>query len=192
MKHSGPPYLIVISAASGTGKTTLCKRLLDGHSRLVLSISCTTRGPRGSEKHGTEYYFLTRDHFEEQIKNGMFAEWAKVHENYYGTSKQTLEESFKNGNSVLLDIDVQGANQLFASYPDKCIRIFIMPPSLGELEKRLRGRGTDSEETIQKRMKNAKQEIEVGQTFENVIVNDDLDRAYQELKSLLEKKYQFL
>jgi len=183
-------HLIVVSAPSGAGKTTLCRKLLLEFPGLTLSISSTTRAPRGSEKHGTEYFFLTKDEFEKQIQQSGFAEWAQVHGNYYGTSKAVIERAFQAGQSVLLDIDVQGAEQLKKSFPEICHRIFISPPTLEELETRLRKRGTDSEESIQKRLKNARQEMVASQTFDHIVVNDSFDRAYSELKSILEKHYQ--
>lgn len=187
MVKKGPPYLFVVSAPSGAGKTTLCQRLLRDFSGITLSISSTTRAPRGSEKHGVEYFFLDKAEFEKKIQEGQFAEWAMVHENYYGTSKAVLEKAFQENKSVLLDIDVQGADQLKKSYPHNCYRIFIAPPSLAELEFRLRARKTDSEETIQKRLQNAKAEMDQRAHFDCTIVNDSLDRAYEELKTIVEK-----
>ena len=181
-----PYYLIVISAPSGAGKTTLCRKLLEEFPAIKLSISSTTRSPRGSEQDGVDYFFLSRDEFEQKIKNGQFAEWALVHDHYYGTSKSIIQNNFAQSYSVLLDIDVQGAKQLKTAYLEKCKRVFIAPPSFEVLEARLRGRGTDSEETIQKRLKNAKNEMDEGRTFDFVIINDDLKQAYQELKSIIE------
>src|SRR3712207_1693695 len=123
------PKLIVVSAPSGAGKTTLCQKLLaDFPERLVLSISSTTRPPRGSEKHGREYFFLSREEFEAEIQAGAFAEWAKVHDNYYGTSRHVIDAAFERGRSVLLDIDVQGAASLAEAYPEATYRVFIAPP----------------------------------------------------------------
>lgn len=174
--------LIVVSAPSGAGKTTLCHRLLADFSKLTLSISSTTRKPRGAEVDGREYFFLTADRFKEQINQDRFAEWALVHGNYYGTSKDTIEMAFSAGKSVLLDIDVQGAASLKKSYPQQSLLLFVSPPDLATLEKRLRGRGTDSEEAIRKRLDNAKTEMARMNEFDHVVVNDDIDRAYQELK----------
>jgi len=184
-----PPYLIVISAPSGAGKTTLCRRLLDDFPSLLLSISSTTRPPRGTERHGHEYFFLTVQEFEDQIQRGCFAEWARVHGNYYGTSKAVIENAFLDGKSVLLDIDVQGAEKLKLAFPTQCYRIFITPPSLAELEFRLRARGTETEETIQKRLKNAQVEMATSKDFDYIVVNDSLDRAYMELKTLLKTQF---
>jgi guanylate kinase len=183
-----PGHLIVISAPSGAGKTTLCARLLKDFPELVLSISSTTRAPRGQEKHGVEYFFLSRADFEAQIQAGRFAEWALVHGNYYGTSKDTIEQTFAAGRSVLLDIDVQGAASLAQAYPAQTFRVFISPPSLAELEGRLRSRGTDSEETIQKRVKNAEEEMKRLSEFDKVVINDQLDRAYTELRELVRER----
>lgn len=176
--------LIVISAPSGAGKTTLCNHLLRDFPReLVLSISTTTRAPRGREQHGKEYFFVTKEQFEEQIRAGRFAEWALVHGNYYGTSKDVIEKTFAEGRSVLLDIDVQGAESLKTAYPAESLLVFVAPPSMEELERRLRGRKTDSEETIARRMANARAEMAKKDIFDHVIINDSLDRAYGELKA---------
>jgi guanylate kinase len=180
--------LIVISAPSGAGKTTLCKKLLAEFPRLILSISSTTRAPRGQEKNGVEYFFLTKEQFESQIQADRFAEWAQVHGNYYGTSKDVIEKTFAQGNSVLLDIDVQGAALLAKSYPQETYRVFISPPDMASLEKRLRSRGTDPEETIQKRLRNAATEMACIKDFDHVIINDELERAYRELAGLIRKR----
>lgn len=182
-----PPLtrLIVISAPSGAGKTTLCHRLLAEFPSLVLSISTTTRSPRGAEQHGREYFFVSREEFERQIEAGRFAEWARVHDNFYGTSKAVVEQAFSTGRSVLLDIDVQGAEQLRKAYPDQAVLIFISPPSIEELERRLRARNTDAEATIQKRMNNARTEMARRDVFDHIVINDSLDRAYAELKGIV-------
>ena len=180
--------LIVIAAPSGAGKTTLCQRLLQDIPKLTLSISSTTRAPRGKEKEGIDYFFLPKEQFMKQIKEGRFAEWALVHENYYGTSKAIIEQAFQENRPVLLDIDVQGADQLQKVFPDQCLRIFIMPPDLQELEKRLRTRKTDTEDAIQKRLTNAKKEMERGQSFNHIIVNDSLEEAYTRLRKLVESE----
>ncbi len=178
--------LFVVSAPSGAGKTTLCARLLqDLRERLVLSISSTTRAPRGEEQHGREYYFLSREDFRRDIDAGLFAEWADVHDNYYGTSREVIDDAFAEGKHVLLDIDVQGAESLRKAYPRECYTIFISPPSLEVLEQRLRSRATDSEETIQKRVRNARREMAEKAKFDSVIVNDTRERAYLELKAVV-------
>lgn len=179
--------LIVLSAPSGAGKTTLSRRLIESfRGRLSLSISTTSRAPRGQETEGNEYFFVDANQFEEQIKKNAFAEWAQVHGNYYGTSKATLENFWGKGHHVLLDIDVQGASQLREVYPDRTLLIFIAPPSLEELERRLRFRNTDSEETIARRMKHAKIEMEKQADFDHVIVNEELEKSTLQLKNLIE------
>lgn len=188
MKLSGKPSnnrLIVVSAPSGTGKTTLCARLLKEIPELVLSISTTTRGPRGREQEGVEYFFIPTQTFKEAIKTEGFAEWAEVHGNYYGTHKRTIERAFADGKSLLLDIDVQGADQLRKSYPKETVRIFLKPPSMEELERRLRARGTDSEDSITKRLSAAAEEMKHMDHFDHVIVNDDLERAYLQLAGIV-------
>jgi guanylate kinase len=175
----------LLVAISGAGKTTLCQRLLRDFPQLTLSISCTTRAPRGNEKNGREYHFLTRPEFERRIQAEEFAEWANVHGNYYGTLKSTILEAWDRGRSVLLDIDVQGAASLRAAFPDRIFSVFISPPNLDTLEARLRARGTDSEEVIARRMANARKELDAAPEFHHVLVNDDLERAYQELAHLI-------
>lgn len=177
--------LIVVAAPSGTGKTTLCARLLREIPELILSISTTTRAPRGSEKDGVEYFFVPKPEFQKKIDGKRFAEWAEVHGNFYGTSKDFIERAFSQGKSLLLDIDVQGADQLKKSYPAETVRIFLAPPSMEELERRLRARGTDSEESIRKRLRNAEWEMTHLEHFDQVVVNDDLEKAYFQLSGIV-------
>jgi guanylate kinase len=179
------PRLLVVSAPSGAGKTSLCARLLKDFPGLSLSVSSTTRAPRGRERDGVEYHFLSRERFQEMIDAGAFAEWAFVHGNYYGTSRAVIDAAFARGLSVLLDIDVQGAHQLKAAYPDRCTTIFVTAPDLATIEKRLRSRGTDSEETIRVRMRNAEEELTHAPRFDRVIVNDEFERAYHELSAFV-------
>jgi guanylate kinase len=180
--------LIVVSAPSGAGKSTLCGALLKNYaSRLALSISSTSRAPRGSEAHGQEYFFLSADEFKKQIDQGIFVEWALVHGHYYGTSRETLDQFWSSKKHVLLDIDVQGAESLRHSFGPRAFTVFIAPPSMEVLEQRLRGRGTDAEEVIQKRMQNAIDEMKQRDRFDAVIVNDDFDSAYRELETAVLK-----
>ena len=182
-----PPLLIVISAPSGAGKTTLCARLLEDFGELRLSVSTTTRPPRGQEKHGREYFFTTREDFETQIAQEHFVEWADVHGNYYGTSKRVIEETLAGGNSVLLDIEVQGSENLKSSFGGRCVTIFIAPPSMQELEHRLRSRGTDSEASIQRRLHNARREMAQAEKFDFQLVNDDLTATYSRLSAIISR-----
>jgi guanylate kinase len=182
-KKFNSPLLIAISAPSGAGKTTLCKQLLkDFGEELTLSISSTTRSIRGEEENGKDYFFVSKESFEEKIKDGAFAEWANVHDQYYGTAKETIEKSFSEGKSILLDIDVQGAKSLKQTYPNRCVTIFIAPPSMKTLEERLRGRGTDPEESIQRRLENARKEMDARFDFDLILVNDSLEKTYKTLK----------
>ncbi|NDD91771.1 guanylate kinase [bacterium] len=187
LKQFRAPLLIVISAPSGAGKTTLCGRLLDDFQELRLSISTTTRAPRGQEQHGREYFFTSRDEFESQIAQDHFVEWANVHGNYYGTSKKVIEESLTAGQSVLLDIDVQGAESLKKTFSERCVSIFIAPPSMEELENRLRSRGTDPESSIQRRLQNARQEMAQASRFDYQLINDNLELTYRRLWEIVGK-----
>ena len=158
-RFSNPHLLIVVAAPSGAGKTTLCHRLLADFGELRLSVSTTTRPPRGREQDGRDYHFTSKEEFEGQIREGRFAEWALVHGNYYGTSKDVVARSLAGGDSVLLDVDVQGSASLKQAFGDRCVTIFVAPPSVEELERRLRKRNTDSEESIRRRMQNAREEM---------------------------------
>jgi guanylate kinase len=180
--------LFVISAPSGAGKTTLCQRMLQTFPELVLSISSTTRRPRGQEQNGKEYFFISAEEFQEKVRKKRFAEWALVHGNYYGTSLDQIDQVFSRGQSIVLDIDVQGADSLKKAYPGRTCLIFIAPPSMQELEFRLRARATDSEETIQKRLTNAREEMARSSDFDYVIVNDSLARASKELEDIVRKE----
>lgn len=173
---------LVLSAPSGAGKTTLTQKLLVEFPNLSYSISCTTRAPRGNETDGNEYYFLSVDDFLTKRANHYFAEWASVHGNYYGTPLAPVEAKLAEGADLLFDVDVQGAAQLKKSLPQACF-LFILPPSLSELKRRLIARGTDSEETITRRMHNAVCEIQEAKWYDAVIVNDDIERAYSDLRA---------
>jgi len=174
---------LVISAPSGAGKSTLVERLRAEFPHFAYSISCTTRAPRGQEKDGVDYHFLTREDFLTRREAGYFAEWAEVHGNLYGTPKAPVEEHLASGRDVLFDIDVQGALQVKGVFPQGLF-VFIQPPSRQELERRLRGRGTDSDEAIAKRLGNALGELRQAGQFDYLIVNDDLDTAADELRAV--------
>lgn len=176
--------LIILSAPSGTGKTTIVKKIMPEVERLTFSISHTTRSPRAGEEDGVDYHFVSEEQFKELIAAGDFLEWAEVHGNYYGTSQQAAEEWLDQGYDVFLDIDVQGARQVRETAPE-AISIFITPPSWPEQEKRLRERGTDDEETIGLRLNNAKGEMVDIDEYDFVIVNDDLEQAATMMKAVL-------
>ena len=189
------PLFIVMSAPSGCGKSTLIDMLLQEYSDLCYSISCTTRAPRGEEEDGLDYHFKTKERFEELIKEDAFLEYACVHGNYYGTLKQPIVEVLNEGNSMILDIDVQGAakvreyvRNLSNNDPLKIgyVDIFILPPDMEELRRRLEGRGTDSQEVIEKRLANAEGEIARADEYMFKVTNDELAIAYKRLCDLID------
>lgn len=176
--------LIVVSGPSGTGKGTVCGELLDSMPELAYSISATTRAPRAGEVDGKNYYFLTKERFEELISEGGFLEYANVYGNYYGTPLVKIQERLAEGNDILLEIDTQGALEVMKKCPDGLF-IFLLPPSLGELERRIRGRGSETEESLKKRLGNAKAEIAVGEKYKYVVVNDTVKKAVARIKSII-------
>lgn len=175
--------VLVVCAPSGAGKSTLVRRLLAEFPNLRFSVSCTTRPPRAGEVEGRDYRFLERAAFESLRGAGHFAEWAEVHGNLYGTPKEPVEEALARGRDVLFDIDVQGARQLRASFPDG-VFVFVLPPSIAELSRRLKGRGTDAPEVVERRLGNALRELAAAPEFGFWVVNDDLDTAYGELRAV--------
>lgn len=179
-------HLFILSAPSGAGKTTLVKAVLDRFSDMLFSVSYTTREPRNGEEDGVDYCFISRDLFKKNIKDGKWAEWAKVHGNYYGTSADLIDTGLAAGRNILLDIDVQGTMQLLRRYPDS-ITIFIMPPSMDTLRKRLKLRGTDRQADIERRLVNARKEMAQKDLYRHVVVNDRLPEAVAELLSIIEK-----
>lgn len=174
---------LIICAPSGTGKTTLIKKLLAEFPRFVFSISCTTRPPREGEVNGKDYNFISKEKFIELRDDDYFAEWAVVHDNYYGTPLKTTLETLENGRDILFDVDVQGARQIRASLKQMGRYVFILPPSREALEHRLRARCTDRPEVIERRLANAAKELPDAPMFDHIIINDDLDKAYDELRS---------
>jgi guanylate kinase len=176
--------LFVISAPSGSGKTTLVRRLLASFEDLRFSVSYTTRAPRGEERDGVEYHFVTREEFQEKIDKGEFLEWAEVHGNLYGTSKRETERNRARGQDILLDVDVQGADQVRKAAPD-AVTMFVMPPSFQVLEERLRGRKQDSPEVIEGRLAGARREIERYRDYHYVLVNDRIEETAGLLRSIV-------
>lgn len=175
--------VLVLCAPSGTGKTTLTRRLLSEFASLSYSISYTTRQPRDGEVHGKDYFFTTPARFDALRDEGFFAEWATVHGNSYGTPLQATLDMLEQGKDIIFDIDVQGALQLKGSLKTGTF-VFLMPPSYEELERRLRGRGTDDIATIKRRMANAKREMQQAHWFDAWIVNTELEHAYDELRAV--------
>ena len=184
--NSKPGHLFIISAPSGGGKTTLSKAVVNRFSDIFYSISYTTRSPRDGEQDGVDYYFIQKKDFEKRIENGYWAEWAEVHGNYYGTSVEFLDKGLNSGHDMLLDIDVQGTIQILRRYPES-ITIFIMPPSLEILRKRLEMRRTESRATIERRLLNAEDEIAQKGLYRHVIVNDQLSVSIDKLIAIIEK-----
>lgn len=176
--------IIVISGSSGVGKGTIIKSLLKSCNDIKLSISCTTRNPREGEIHGKNYYFISRDEFETAVKNNEFIEWAEFSGNLYGTRKSFVLDSLKNGDHVLLEIDTQGALQIKEKMPE-VVLIFIAPPSYEELVARLRGRHTETEEAIQKRLAFVDIEKENSKQFDHIVINDSVERAVSEIKEII-------
>ena len=176
--------VFIISAPSGSGKSTLVNKVRDRVPNLDFSISYTTRKPRGAEQNGREYFFVTRQQFEEMIRNNEFLEHADVFGDYYGTARRFLRKAESDAKDLLLDIDVQGAAQIKSKLPD-AVSIFILPPTRTELERRLRERGQNSEEVIQRRLKAAKREIENYQKYDYILVNDRLEESVDALEAIL-------
>lgn len=179
--------LYIVAGCSGVGKGTLLKLFLERNPQLKLSVSCTTRNPREGEVHGKNYFFISVEEFKKNIKNNEFLEWAEFSGNYYGTQKQYIENKLNMGLDVILEIEVQGAKQVKEKMPE-AISIFIMPPSIEALEARLRGRHTESEEAIQRRLSNANREIEAGKNFDYKVINDNLEDALNNLQKIFDAK----
>jgi guanylate kinase len=176
---------IVLSAASGTGKTTLGQRLIKRFPEIKLSVSYTTRAPRPGEQNGVDYYFVSTTQFEEMVHQNAFIEWAQVHGNMYGTAFSEVSRRLDQGDDVLLDIDVQGGKSIRDRLPDSLL-VFLLPPSLAELRRRLSSRGTDSAEQVQLRLLNARREIEAATIYDYLVINDDIDSASQTLAGVVQ------
>ena len=184
MKIKSKGNIIVVSAPSGAGKTSICDAIVESGKNTVYSISYTTRDPRAGEKNGIDYFFVNKAKFIKMAKEGKFAEWAKVHGNYYGTPKSFLDKTLKSGKNVLLDIDVQGGLNIKKQYPQTCM-IFIMTPDLKTLEKRLVSRNQDGKETIKIRLENAKKELKFIPKYEYLVINGDLNKAVDGVKTII-------
>lgn len=182
MREQG--MLIVVSGPSGVGKGTLCNILLSRVENLFMSISATTRPPRAGEIDGVNYVFMSHESFEDKIAKGQFLEWAKVYNNYYGTPKETVSKKLSEGKDVILEIDIQGAAQVKNNCPEG-IFIFISPPSIDELKKRIIKRGSDTEDSIELRMECAREEMEASLGYDYIVLNDDLDKAALMLQSIV-------
>ena len=177
--------MLVLSSPSGAGKTTLTKLLRDEEPSLTLSISVTTRPRRPSEVHGVHYYFITPEEFVAMRDRGDLLEWAEVHGNFYGSPRKEIDRALQSGKDILFDIDYQGAMQVRKTAPDDVVSIFILPPSIPELRRRLERRAEDSATVIQQRLKNAKNEIDRWRDYDYVLVNDDLQATFAKIRAIL-------
>ena len=182
MRREG--LITIISAPSGAGKTTLCRELLRRFPDMRESISYTTRSPREGEVHGQDYFFVSREEFQRMVDDDAFAEWATVHGNMYGTALATVEEARRDGINLVLDIDCQGARRLKEQI-EGCVHIFIMPPSMVELRRRLEGRSTDAADVIEKRIRRAADEIREARWYDYIIINDRVEQAMDDLAAIV-------
>lgn len=180
--------IFIFSAPSGSGKTTIVNSILsEGRYPLEFSVSATSRQPRGNEKNGIEYYFLSPDEFRHKIDEGLFLEWEQVYtDTYYGTLRSELSRIWDKGNAVILDVDVMGGLNVKRLYPEETCLIFVMPPSVEELRRRLEGRGTDTQDKIDMRIRKAEQEMGYASQFDHIVVNDCLEDAINKARSIIE------
>ncbi len=178
-------FLIIISAPSGTGKTSVIRKLLDKHPDLIHSISATTRPMRPGDVEGKDYHFISKNKFESGIENNEFAEWAHVHDHLYGTPRQPLDDALKQGKKVLLDLDVVGGTKLKQLYKEKAVSIFLLPPSNEELKNRLLNRATDSKQQQELRLKNALHEITYKDKYDYQVINDSLEQACKKIEEII-------
>ena len=181
---SNKGMMVVLSGPSGCGKDTVLSRLCEMEPRICGSVSATTRAPREGELEGVHYYYITKEEFERRIANDEFVEYVNYNGNYYGTLKCEIESAVENGKIIVLVIEVRGAANIISRFPD-AVSVFLMPPSIGVLEQRLRSRGTESEETIRRRLAIAKDEMAKSRIYDHVVVNDDLDAAVKTVHDLL-------
>jgi guanylate kinase len=182
MKREG--IILIISAPSGAGKTTLCRALMERFPTMKESVSYTTRAPRAGEVPGDDYFFVSREEFQRMIDADAFAEWAEVHGNLYGTALATIDEARKNGIDLVLDIDCQGARRLKEQI-ERCVYVFILPPSMAELRRRLENRSSDAQEVIDLRIERAAEEIREARWYDYIIINDNFGSAFEELSSIV-------
>jgi guanylate kinase len=179
-----PGLLLVVSSPSGAGKTTLCRRLQGEFPQIVFSVSYTTRPMRAGERDGVDYQFVDDVAFADMVARGEFAEWAAVHDRRYGTTVRAVQRALDEGRDVLFDVDYQGGRQLKARFGPLAVMVFVLPPSWSELERRLRGRATDAPEMIDRRLAKAREELEHYALYDYLLVNDDLEQAYQGLRAI--------
>lgn len=183
MNERKRPRPIVLAAPSGTGKTTIAHRLVEGTGEFIFSVSTTTRPPRKGERNGMDYEFIGRAEFEAMRDHGELAEWAEVHGNLYGTPRRNFEEATERGEHLVLDIDVQGARQIRERIPEALL-VFVIPPSAEVLVSRLTKRGTEADEEVARRLRAARRELTRARDFDHVVVNDDLERAVEEIRAV--------
>jgi len=176
--------LTVLTGPSGVGKGTIVRKILESHSDVWLSISATTRQPRSGEIEGKDYFFLEKKNFQEIIDKEGFLEWASFSNNIYGTQKKIVQEKIEKGTNVLLEIELEGARQIRKSFPE-ALQIFLAPPNLSELEKRIRGRGTETEESIRDRLSIAEKELIAQKEFDAVVINEDIEKAFKEIEGFM-------
>ena len=181
-------HLFIISAPSGTGKSTVVSRVLEKRPDLLVSISFTTRSPRPGEINDKDYCFISQEEFQQKIKTDCFAEWAEVYGNYYGTPKKPILDAINTGKDILLDIDVQGGASLMKEFKDDVVTIFLVPPNEEELKKRLMGRKTDSASAIERRLNTAKDELGFKKYYQHEVINDVLDNAVDDVISIIDGK----
>ena len=179
-----PGILIVVSGPSGTGKGTICQSLLENNANLKYSISATTRAPRSGERHGVNYWFTSQDEFRQMIEDDQLLEWAEVYGNYYGTPRPYVMERLQSGEDVVLEIDTQGALKVKEQFPSG-VFIFILPPSLDELAQRIQKRGTETAESMERRLGSATQEINLARQYQYLVVNDEVAAAVQRIQAII-------
>ncbi|MCA3694855.1 guanylate kinase [Aquidulcibacter sp.] len=183
--HKRRGLMLALVSPSGAGKTTLSRRLVEEDPEIALSVSWTTRAPRPGETDGVHYHFVDKDQFRAHRAQDGFLEWAEVHDHYYGSPRESAFATLQSGLDLMFDVDWQGALQLRTSAPEDVVKVFILPPSMAELKRRLISRGQDSPEVIKKRMTNAYGEISRWENFDYVLVNEDLEQSYAHLKTIL-------